>query len=298
MNRYRAVAVLASALSLLAASAADAATITVTTESDAPGACSLREAIRAANSDSPAGACAAGSGADTIALPAGRYGLTILGAHEDANASGDLDVTSDLTIAGAGASRTKISAGRIDRVLGVAAGATAVIDGVTITDGLSPGGANSPDVHGFLGVAATAANGKAAENGGGILNAGSLTVTSSVIAGNATGTGGSGGSGFGGPGNPGRSGTGGAGGAGGKGGGLYSSGSLTVRGTLVEDNSTGRGGNGGNGNGGAGANAVANASGAAGGNGFGGDGGPGGSGAGVGASGPLTIAASSVVDNQ
>src|SRR3954471_8520761 len=215
MNRYRAVAVLASALSLLAASTAGAATITVSTESDAPGACSLREAISSANSDSPVGACAAGSGPDTIALPAGRYELTVPGADEDANATGDLDVTSDLTIAGSGASRTTISAGRIDRVLSVAAGATASIDGVTITDGQSPGGATAQDVHGFLGAAATAKAGAAGENGGGILNAGSLTVTSSVITGNATGPGGRGGSAFGGPGNPGRAGTGGAGAAGG-----------------------------------------------------------------------------------
>src|SRR3954454_12628224 len=100
------VAVLASALSLLAVPAAHATTISVSTESDAPGACSLRDAVTAANTDSPAGSCAAGSGADTIALPAGRYELTQPGAGEDANASGDLDVTADLTIAGAGTSRT------------------------------------------------------------------------------------------------------------------------------------------------------------------------------------------------
>jgi CSLREA domain-containing protein len=298
MNRYRAVAALACAVPLLAVSSAHAATITVDTESDAPGACSLREAITAATSDAPAGTCAAGSGADTIALPAGRYDLSIPGAAEDANASGDLDVTAgELTLSGAGASRTTISAGRIDRVLDVAADATVSIEGVTITDGLAPAGAPSPDVHAFLGVNATAAPGDPGQPGGGILNAGALTVSHSVVTGNATGAGGAGGSAFGGNGNPGRVGSGGDGGPGGSGGGLFSSGALTLRDTTVSGNLTGNGGDGGGGFGGSGSDAVANASGAPGGNGFGGDSGTGGGGGGVGATGPLTIARSTVVDN-
>jgi CSLREA domain-containing protein len=51
--------------------------------------CSLREAIDNAN------ACA---GAQTINLPAGGYILTLSGAGEDANATGDLDITDELTI--------------------------------------------------------------------------------------------------------------------------------------------------------------------------------------------------------
>ena len=39
--------------------------------------CSLREAITAANDDAAFGGCSAGSGADTIFLPAGIYTLTI-----------------------------------------------------------------------------------------------------------------------------------------------------------------------------------------------------------------------------
>src|SRR6476659_5279322 len=78
-----------------------AATIPVTTTADesgaTPTACSLREAITAANTDSAVGGCPAGSGADIISLPAGTYTLTLVGS-DDTNAAGDLDISSDVTI--------------------------------------------------------------------------------------------------------------------------------------------------------------------------------------------------------
>src|SRR2546422_522407 len=88
---------------------ASAATFTVTKTADtADGTCdtdcSLREAISAAN---------AAAGSDTITLPAGTYTLTIAGANEFANASGDLNSTGDLTINGAGADVTVIDANGI-----------------------------------------------------------------------------------------------------------------------------------------------------------------------------------------
>ncbi|HSP98245.1 MAG TPA: right-handed parallel beta-helix repeat-containing protein [Candidatus Dormibacteraeota bacterium] len=89
--------------------------LTVTTGADTAdrvcGAhCSLRAAITVAN---------ALPGPDHLALPAGTVTLSIAGANENANASGDLDVTSDLVISGAGADRTLIDAQRLDRVLHV-----------------------------------------------------------------------------------------------------------------------------------------------------------------------------------
>ncbi len=66
------------------------------------GNCTLREAILAANADTPVDACPGGSGADTIILPAGVYALQIVGPWEDGGATGDLDVTAPLTIIGAG----------------------------------------------------------------------------------------------------------------------------------------------------------------------------------------------------
>src|SRR5437899_746823 len=87
------------ALGCFASPAAYAATILVTTTADelnADGDCSLRDAIQAANTDAAVDTCPAGSGADTIVVPAGSYALSIAGIGENANASGDLDITSDL----------------------------------------------------------------------------------------------------------------------------------------------------------------------------------------------------------
>ena len=57
----------------------------------AAGECTLRAAIQETN---------ALPGADTVQLPAGTLTLSIPGANEDAAATGDLDVTDDLTING------------------------------------------------------------------------------------------------------------------------------------------------------------------------------------------------------
>src|SRR5689334_20797495 len=75
--------------------AAQPATFLVTTTTDSnDGACtvalcSLRDAVIAAN---------ANAGADTITLSAGTYTLTLVGANEDAAATGDLDITGTVTI--------------------------------------------------------------------------------------------------------------------------------------------------------------------------------------------------------
>jgi CSLREA domain-containing protein len=89
-------------------------------ELDADGDCSLREAIRAANLDVAVSGCAAGSGPDTIIVPAGTFPLTIAGAAEDDAATGDLDLRSDVVLVGAGAGLTVIdAAGLGDRVMHV-----------------------------------------------------------------------------------------------------------------------------------------------------------------------------------
>ena len=75
------------------------ATFNVTTTLDvidpADGKRSLREAITAANNL---------AGADVIVLPAGVYKLALAGAGDDANATGDFDVSGTVTIRGVGAS--------------------------------------------------------------------------------------------------------------------------------------------------------------------------------------------------
>ena len=178
------VAVVLSAL-LVSSTAWGAATIDVNTTTDvlspSDGKCSLREATVAANTDTASGAsigeCVAGSGLDTIRLPAGRYTLSIAPVGPDDATTGDLNLTSDGTMRGASAGTTIIDADRIDRVITVGtfnSDVTAAIERVTVTGGRTPDG--SPGLDGG--------------HGGGILNRGDLTVSESVIADNATGNGG------------------------------------------------------------------------------------------------------------
>ncbi len=68
--------------------------------------CTLRAAIQEAN---------ATPGADIINVPAGTYTLTIPGVAENAAATGDLDITQDLTIIGEGAANTIIQACMADQ---------------------------------------------------------------------------------------------------------------------------------------------------------------------------------------
>lgn len=273
--------------------AAHAATIAPNTTSDVvanDGQCSLREAITASRTHAPSGSkpgeCPAGTGNDVITLAPGHYLLSIPGAKEDANASGDLDVGSELTIRGAGAADTTIETNQPDRVLEVLPGASATIEGVTITGGHTPSGAPGGNVTGE--ATSVGHEGETAEAGGGILNKGTLTLIDSTISGNTTGEGGAGGSGTG---NPGGNGIGGFGGAGGAGGGIDSEGTLTIIDSVITDNSTGGGGPAGSGIGSPGGG------GGAGGFGIGGDAGLGGAGGGVASTGPLTIIDSTISDN-
>ena len=107
--------------------------------------CSLREAVDNAN------AC---PGPQTIHLPAGSYILTIAGAEEDANATGDLDITDDLSILGVGA--PSVDGGGIDRSFEVISPAVVEMDLLIIVNGV-------------------------AQLGGGIRNHGDLTITNSSI---------------------------------------------------------------------------------------------------------------------
>ncbi|HEV8573503.1 MAG TPA: hypothetical protein VGR43_02235, partial [Dehalococcoidia bacterium] len=75
---------------------------------DAGGACTLRAAVMETN---------ALAGADEISLPAGTYVLSIAGVGEDASATGDLDITDDLAIVGAGETDTNLDGDALDRVV-------------------------------------------------------------------------------------------------------------------------------------------------------------------------------------
>ena len=174
-GRWAAPALLSVVLALLvvAAPAAGATTITVTTtvdELNSDGDCSLREAVRAANTDAAVDACPAGSGTDTIIVPVGDYVFdAALGTTgEDLAAYGDLDIRQDLTIRGAGRTQTVIDAGGVDRVFQIWQPADVTITGVTVTGG---------DAHD--------------DRGGGIdvRGGGTLLLDDSRVTGNTTGPG-------------------------------------------------------------------------------------------------------------
>ncbi len=133
---------------------AQATTITVTTTTDelnGDGDCSLREAIVAANTNTAVDACPAGTGADTITLPAGTFTLTIAGTSENLAATGDLDIYDDLTLIGASPTTTTIDAAGIDRVFEVYDNAVVHLSRIAMTGG------GSTAAGGALRLAGTAA---------------------------------------------------------------------------------------------------------------------------------------------
>lgn len=141
----------ASALALAASPGPSAAaTITVNTTTDEnnfDGDCSLREAIRASNFDAFVDGCAAGSGADTIIIPAGLYVLSIAGAGEDDAGTGDLDINGELTVTTFSKSRPVILSNMDERafhVLTPGVGGVVVFDHIEIRDsGVSTGSGSS-----------------------------------------------------------------------------------------------------------------------------------------------------------
>jgi len=154
----------------------------------ATGECTLRAAIQETN---------ALPGADQIFVPGAVYTITIPGADEDCGASGDLDITDDLTIIGGGAQATIVDGGGLDRVFQVLppqpqCGGTGVvspkvtISGLTIRNGNvavtndSGGGIyNSiPGAQGgFLKLIDVVVTGNSATFGGGIFNGWGASVS-------------------------------------------------------------------------------------------------------------------------
>jgi CSLREA domain-containing protein len=205
------LALVLGALVLAPASTARATTIPVSTNADTvadDGACSLREAITAANTDTASGAsaheCPAGSGSDTITLPAMTFAL-----------NGQLQIDSPVELAGTDAARTVVDAQRSGSVFRITGG-DVVLRGMTIRGGDAQAGgglrvdagtveirdARITDNQGFSGGAgiyvldgATVtvrrttidANQATGAFGGGILNSGTTRVYDSLIGGDLAG---------------------------------------------------------------------------------------------------------------
>lgn len=142
------------------------------------GQCTLRAAIQQAN---------ALTGADTISIPAGTYTLTIPRTTESDPASGDLNITQDVTLNGGGAATTIIDGGQQDRVLTVAQGSTVTIAGVTVRNGDSYARYGAGIWNGgtlTLTGSTVRENSAVQGGGGGIMNRGTLTLNNSTISNN------------------------------------------------------------------------------------------------------------------
>ena len=191
-----AVAAMAAGLIALVAAVpaqrAEAATFTVDSTADAgdeapgdgvcltsDGECTLRAAIQEAN---------ALAGTDSIDLPAGGYTLTIAGANEDAAARGDLDITDDLLITGAGRVSTIIDGGALDRVMEILSPAVVSISSLTIQNGDVLGLGGGISNRGTLTlIDTTVAGNRASRFGGGIVNYGDLAIGGSNVTFNVAG---------------------------------------------------------------------------------------------------------------
>ncbi len=185
------ITVTASSSDVLDANGGNCSTMTIDDLSnDNPnGAISLREAICAANN---------AAGADTINIPAGIYQISITpDASTDDNADGDLDITSEITLQGAGKTTTFIQAGTdasngIDRLLHVVnSNASLTLEGLTIRYG------------------------RASVNGGGIYNEGTLSLSNTMVISNTAVA---------------------QDAVGGKGGGIYNLGSASITGSTIQGN--------------------------------------------------------------
>jgi hypothetical protein len=205
MNRGASVvvALATSALLLAFAASARAATLAPNTrldETDPGGTCSLREAVASANLNSDRGGCThTGTyGNDTIKLGSGDYQLTIIGASpEDANTSGDLDVTDPLTITGLGRDKTRIDGNgqnSLDRVIQVLNFASLSLNGIKVHGGQSgsSGGGIEGEGGTTLRLTDSAVSGNTAGAGGGGIAGQLVILTDSEVSGN-TETDGSGG---------------------------------------------------------------------------------------------------------
>jgi CSLREA domain-containing protein len=158
-------------------------TINVTTTADAvadTGSCSLREAITAANTDTPSGVsigeCPAGAGTDTVLVPPGTYSLS----------NCELTPASDMTIAGTGPPATILDGAATCRVFAISSGTVSLSD-LTIRNGSAATGGGISNAGTLTVTSSTILGSSASGQGGAIWSSGTLTMTNSTLASNAAG---------------------------------------------------------------------------------------------------------------
>ena len=192
---------------IVAGPARAAATITVDDtidEINTDGSCSLREAVKTANTNTQVDGCVpvGDLGDDTIQLGSGAtYTLTKGPAGDDTADAGDLDLTGNTTILGGATSTTIIQVDRnvmLDRVFDIPASTSVNLSGFTIKDGKVGSGAHGGGIRslGSLRLEFVAMNNNESVSGvgGGIYANGSLTVLHSSV--NSSTAGGNGGGGI------------------------------------------------------------------------------------------------------
>ena len=102
--------------------------------------CSLREAIQAANTDSPVDNCPAGDGADTVILqPGSTYHIDLTG-DDNLNQIGDFDVTDDLVVASINTLHVQISGRSAERIFEIHAGAVVTMTQIDLSNGKATSG--------------------------------------------------------------------------------------------------------------------------------------------------------------
>jgi len=172
---------------------ATAATITVTTNNPnivADGQCSLIEAIVNANNDAATHAdCPAGSGADTIVLPASAN-ITLTNVSDNTYGPTGLPlITSRITIEGNGAVIARQGSAAAFGLMAVKDTGDLTLQNVTLSGGSSSEGGGVSN-RGTLTIKKSTISGNTAPFGGGVFNLGTLTIENSTTSGNTADVGG------------------------------------------------------------------------------------------------------------
>ncbi|MGQ0603289.1 MAG: choice-of-anchor Q domain-containing protein [Anaerolineales bacterium] len=152
--------------------------------------CSLREAITAVSTGNAFGGCPAGAAGDTIELAAGNtYVLTRTG-YEDNNATGDLDITSSMTVASPTGAATIDGQLANDRLLHIRGTVTVNLSRLSLQNGSATAPGTGGAMYVFVDAAATLDSvtifsNTASQTGGGIFNLGAVTLLRSTIISNS-----------------------------------------------------------------------------------------------------------------
>ncbi len=152
--------------------------------------CTLVDAITAANVDRQTNGCPAGSGPDTITLPAGSTQLLTAGLSGLFGPTGLPPITSAIVIDGNGSTIARDPQAPQFRILAVGVTGNLILQETTVTGGVastrSGGGISN---YGTLTLTDSTVSGNSAAvaSGGGISNYGNLTLILSTVSGNSAG---------------------------------------------------------------------------------------------------------------